>query len=121
MSALGCGDCLPFIAKRVGHPLQRQAELINVDELRGLGDGFRRESVLQPDQETTEPFSSSDFAGLKDVDRLGQLPGAPGAAAELAEDVPASRATVSFTYLQAVVVPTPNPAASSANVSPLRR
>ena len=33
----------------------------------------------------------------------------------------ASSATVSFTYLQAVVVPTPNPAASSANVSPLRR
>jgi hypothetical protein len=30
-------------------------------------------------------------------------------------------ATVSFTYLQAVVVPTANPAASSANVSPLRR
>jgi hypothetical protein len=30
----------------------------------------------------------------------------------------ASRATLSFTYLQAVVVPTPNPAASSAKVSP---
>ncbi len=33
----------------------------------------------------------------------------------------ASRATVSVTYLQAVAVLTPNPAASSANVSPLRR
>ena len=33
----------------------------------------------------------------------------------------ASRATVSCTYLQAVVVPTSNPAARSANVSPLRR
>src|SRR5258708_31702703 len=32
-----------------------------------------------------------------------------------------SSATVSVTYLQAVAVPMPNPAASSANVSPLRR
>lgn len=29
------------------------------------------------------PFSSSDFAGPKDMDRLGKLPGAPGAAAGL--------------------------------------
>ena len=36
----------------------------------------------------TEPFSSSDFAGLKNVDGLGQLPGAPGTAAELAQDAP---------------------------------
>src|SRR6266536_3910847 len=36
----------------------------------------------------SEPFSSCDLAGLKDVDGLGQLPGAPGAAAELAQDVP---------------------------------
>ena len=33
----------------------------------------------------------------------------------------ASRATTSSTYRQAVVVLTPNPAAISANVSPLRR
>ena len=33
----------------------------------------------------------------------------------------ASRETVSFTYLQAVAVPTSNPATSSVNVSPLRR
>jgi len=33
----------------------------------------------------------------------------------------ASRAAVSVTYRQAVAVPTPNTAASSANVSPLRR
>ena len=33
----------------------------------------------------------------------------------------ASRATISFTYLQAVVTIAPNPAVSSANVSPLRR
>ena len=33
----------------------------------------------------------------------------------------ASRATVSVTYDQAVAVPTPNPAATSANGSPLRR
>jgi len=33
----------------------------------------------------------------------------------------ASRATTSSTYRQAVVLPTPNPAASSANVSPFRR
>lgn len=37
---------------------------------------------------TTEPFPSSDFAGLKDVDRFGQLSGAPGATAELAQDTP---------------------------------
>jgi hypothetical protein len=36
----------------------------------------------------TEPFSSCDFAGLKDVDGFGQLPGAPGAAAEFAQDAP---------------------------------
>ena len=33
----------------------------------------------------------------------------------------ASSSVVSCTYLQAVVTPTANPAASSANVSPLRR
>ena len=33
----------------------------------------------------------------------------------------ASSATVSFTYRHAVVVPTSNPAATSVNVSPLRR
>src|SRR6266516_1958257 len=33
-------------------------------------------------------LSSGDLAGLKDVDGLGELPGAPGAAAELAQDVP---------------------------------
>jgi hypothetical protein len=32
--------------------------------------------------------SSCDLAGLKDVDGLGELPGVPGAAAELAQDVP---------------------------------
>jgi len=37
---------------------------------------------------TNERFSSSDFAGLKDVDGLGELSGAPGAAAELAQDAP---------------------------------
>jgi hypothetical protein len=36
----------------------------------------------------TERFSSGDFAGLKDVDGFGELPGAPGAAAQLAQDVP---------------------------------
>jgi hypothetical protein len=35
-----------------------------------------------------ERFSSSDLTGLKDVDGLGQLPGAPGAAAEFAQDAP---------------------------------
>jgi hypothetical protein len=81
------------------------------------------------------------------MDGLGELAGAPGAASELAEDVPvlelgvralagrakcraalrsfgaraASSATVSFTYRHAVAVLTPNPAASSVNVSPLRR
>jgi hypothetical protein len=30
-----------------------------------------------------EPLSPADLAGLKDVDRLGQLADAPGAAAEL--------------------------------------
>jgi hypothetical protein len=31
-------------------------------------------------------FSSSDLAGLKDVDGLGQLPGPPWAAAEFVQD-----------------------------------
>jgi hypothetical protein len=33
-------------------------------------------------------FSSSDLAGLKDVDSFRQLPGLPGAAAEFAQDAP---------------------------------
>ena len=33
-------------------------------------------------------LSSGDLAGLKDVDGLGQLPGLPGTAAELAQDAP---------------------------------
>jgi hypothetical protein len=39
----------------------------------------------------TRPYlelSASGLADLKDVDGLGELPGAPGAAAELAEDSP---------------------------------
>ena len=36
----------------------------------------------------SEPFSSCDLAGLKDVDGLGELPGFPGAAAEFAQDAP---------------------------------
>ena len=37
----------------------------------------------------SEPFSSCVcLAGLQNVDGLGELAGAPGAAAELAEDVP---------------------------------
>src|SRR6266516_452843 len=35
-----------------------------------------------------ERFSSGDLAGLQDVDGFGDLPGAPGAAAELAQDSP---------------------------------
>src|SRR5262249_26044273 len=37
---------------------------------------------------TIRSVSSGDFAGLKDVDGFSELPGAPGAAAELAQDVP---------------------------------
>ena len=48
---------------------------------------------------------------LRGADRMAEL-GRPG---------PASRATVSCTYRHAAVVPTANPAPSSANVSPLRR
>jgi hypothetical protein len=36
----------------------------------------------------SEPFSSCDLAGLKDVDGFGQLSGFPGAAAEFAQDAP---------------------------------
>lgn len=36
----------------------------------------------------TEPFSSSHFPDLKNVDRLGQLTGTPRGAAELAQDPP---------------------------------
>src|SRR5436190_18970366 len=37
---------------------------------------------------TSEPFSSCGFAGLQDVDGFGEVARAPGAAAELAQDVP---------------------------------
>jgi hypothetical protein len=38
----------------------------------------------------SEPFSSCfSFADLQNVDGFGELSGAPGAAADLAEDVPA--------------------------------
>jgi potassium-transporting ATPase potassium-binding subunit len=36
----------------------------------------------------TEPFSSCDLVGLKDVDCFGEMAGAPGAATEFAQDVP---------------------------------
>jgi hypothetical protein len=44
--------------------------------------------IVASQLDDSEPFSSCGLAGLKDVDGLGQLPGAPGAAAELAQDVP---------------------------------
>jgi len=44
--------------------------------------------VHSKDGAANEPFSSSDFAGLEDVDGLGELPGAPWAAAEFAQDAP---------------------------------
>ena len=37
---------------------------------------------------TAVSLSPSGFAGLEDVDRLGELPGAPGTAAEFAQDAP---------------------------------
>jgi hypothetical protein len=40
----------------------------------------------------SEPFSSFDLAGLKNVDGLGHLAGLSGAAVELAQDVPRLRA-----------------------------
>jgi hypothetical protein len=36
----------------------------------------------------SEPFSSWDLTGLKDVDGFGQMPGFPWAAAEFAQDTP---------------------------------
>jgi len=35
------------------------------------------------ESQVSEPFSSCGFAGLQDVNGFGELPGAPGAAAEL--------------------------------------
>jgi hypothetical protein len=51
------------------------------------------------------------------------VPGVPGRASAWPSfgERAASRLTVSVTYHQAVAVPTPNPAAGSSNVSPLRR
>src|SRR5450755_2494583 len=40
------------------------------------------------ERQATQPFSSSDFLGLEDVDGLGDLSGAPGAAAKLGQEVP---------------------------------
>jgi hypothetical protein len=36
----------------------------------------------------SEPFSSGGFAGLQDVDGFGEVAGAPGAAAQFAQDAP---------------------------------
>ena len=55
--------------------------------LREIKAKYDPDNVFQYEQ--SEPFSSSDFAGLEDVDGLGDLAGLPGAAAELAQDVPA--------------------------------
>lgn len=43
---------------------------------------------LPGQQQDSEPFSSCDLAGLKDVDGFGELPGLPRAAAEFAQDAP---------------------------------
>ena len=65
--------------------------------LRGLEHGCcdRQQQLTSAEKELirvaadgTERFSSGDFAGLKDVDGFGELSGAPGAAAEFAEDLP---------------------------------
>ena len=50
--------------------------------------GGRGAMTTEDWERVIEPFSSSDFPGLKNVDRLGQLTGAPGAPAELAQDAP---------------------------------
>lgn len=48
--------------------------------------GTRRSARRSPRQPGSRARSSCDFASLKDVDGLGQLPGAPRAAAELPHD-----------------------------------
>jgi hypothetical protein len=45
-------------------------------------------NLAERDRVHHERFSSGDLAGLEDVDGFGELAGAPGAAAEFAQDVP---------------------------------
>ena len=49
---------------------------------------YRVADFQKHDRYWTLSLSSSDLAGLKDVDGFGQLPGLPGAAAEFAQDAP---------------------------------
>ena len=67
-----------------------ELELVNIDvplQLQGKGIGtilvrsVEERARAEGKQAVTERFSSGDLAGLKDVDGLGELPGAPGAAA----------------------------------------
>src|SRR5690242_18896999 len=51
------------------------------------GAGWRGLGCLLPLQ-CSERFSSSDLVGLNDVDGFSELPDSPGAAAQLAQDVP---------------------------------
>ena len=54
-----------------------------------LEDEVPRNAVEEGfDVQVNERFSSSDLVGLKDVDGFSELPGSPGAAAQLAQDVP---------------------------------
>ena len=48
----------------------------------------QRPAPMAAETPVSEPFSSGDLVGLKDVDGFGELPGPPRAAAELAQDAP---------------------------------
>ena len=72
-----CRDASP---SRTGHRSPRkQANCLATKIRTGLPIAFSARAC-------TERLSSCDFAGLKGVDRLGELPGEPGAATELPQD-----------------------------------
>jgi alanine dehydrogenase len=56
---------------------------------------FQHRAAQYPHPRLSEPFSSCDLAGLKDVDGLGELACAPGAAAEFTQDAPGFQLGVS--------------------------
>jgi hypothetical protein len=119
----GLGRC-PRSGPRSGHGPRRQRAGHPHDVPVGTGDDLQVHPVLAVLAGIERPVGRHPLDGDQGpVDDQVGVPGLGRVAQRLAQlgGRAASSATVSVTYLQAVAVPTPNPAASSANVSPFRR
>jgi hypothetical protein len=94
------------------------------DAAPGSGDDLQVHPVLAVLAGIERPVGGEavdrDQGAVQDQVRVPRLAAAASARRSLG-DRAASKAMVSVTYGQAVAVPMPNPAASSAKVSPLRR